>query len=97
MEQEELSILKRQNVSRSLSFGLPTYEYTGQVSENSFQGHVCDMDIEDSDDLLENDSKGTVRMSNKQVYCYANSLYGRTRVIRCFCIAPSRCYRSCIE
>ncbi|XP_024021248.1 kinesin-like protein KIN-12D isoform X2 [Morus notabilis] len=76
---EELSILKRQNVSRSLSFGLPTYEYTSQVSEYSFQGHVCDMDTEDSDDLLENDSKGTVRMSNKQLKGLETTLAGALR------------------
>lgn len=30
------------------------------------------MDVEDADDLLETVSKGTVRMSTKQVYCFAN-------------------------
>lgn len=79
MKQEELSVLKHQNVSRSLSFGFPTYEDTRQLTETSFQGHVCDMDVEDADDFLENESKGSVRMSNKQVHSSAKPLHGGTR------------------
>ncbi|PON49199.1 Kinesin-like protein [Parasponia andersonii] len=76
---EELSILRRQNVSRSLSFGFPTAEDTRQVEENIFPGHVCDMDIEDDDDLLVTKSKGTVRMSTKQLKCLETTLAGALR------------------
>ncbi|POO03052.1 hypothetical protein TorRG33x02_011130, partial [Trema orientale] len=76
---EELSILKHQNVSRSLSFGFPTAEDTRQVQENIFPGHVCDMDIEDDDDLLVTESKGTVRMSTKQLKCLETTLAGALR------------------
>ncbi|KAF4366869.1 hypothetical protein F8388_013934 [Cannabis sativa] len=77
---EELSILRRQNVSRSLSFGLPTVEDTRarQEQESGFLGHVCDMDVED-DDLLKTESKGTVRMSTKQLKCLETTLAGALR------------------
>ncbi|XP_062092244.1 kinesin-like protein KIN-12D [Humulus lupulus] len=75
---EELFILKRQNVSRSLSFGLPTADDTRQEQESGFPGHVCDMDVED-DDLLKTESKGTVRMSTKQLKCLETTLAGALR------------------
>lgn len=68
LEQEELSILKRQNVSRSLSFDLMAGEDMRQVQENGLTEYVCEMEIDNDDNSLKNESKGTVRMSNKQVY-----------------------------
>ena len=35
------------------------------------------MDVEDADDLLETGSKSAVRMSIKQVYCFANFVMDR--------------------
>lgn len=69
MEQEELSILKRQNVSRSLSFDLMAGEDMRQVQENGLTENLCGMAIEKDDNSFKNETKGTVRMSKKQVYC----------------------------
>ena len=60
--QEELSTLKRQNVSRSLSFGMASVRDINQTLEDTFE-----MDQQGGDNLLDCESKGT-RVSNKQVY-----------------------------
>ena len=67
LEQEELSILKRHNVSRSLSFCSTNFEDTHKVRKIDCSENVCDMDLECDDDFLEIETKGTVRLSTKQV------------------------------
>lgn len=62
LEQEELSILKRHNVSRSLSFG-----FTNNEDNQDCNGNISDMDLQCPDDFLDNEAKGTVSMSTKQV------------------------------
>ncbi|KAK9286730.1 hypothetical protein L1049_015133 [Liquidambar formosana] len=70
---EELSALKHQNVSRSLSFGSniarESYACTERIPE----------DQERTDDLLGCESKGTVRMSSKQLKCLETTLAGALR------------------
>jgi hypothetical protein len=68
LEQEELSILKRQNVSRSLSFGLTSVKDTAEEQENACTTNIHNMDEQRIDDLLGYESKGIVRLSTKQVY-----------------------------
>jgi hypothetical protein len=68
LEQEELSILKRQNVSRSLSFGLTSVKDTAEEQENACTTNIHNMDEQWIDDLLGYESKGIVRLSTKQVY-----------------------------
>lgn len=69
LAQEELSILKRQNVSRSLSFGLTTIEDTTIAQENACMENIHDMNME-IDDSLGYASKGIVRLSTKQVFAF---------------------------
>ncbi|XP_048337159.2 kinesin-like protein KIN-12D isoform X1 [Ziziphus jujuba] len=76
---EELSILKRQNVSRSLSFDLMAGEDMRQVQENGLTEYVCEMEIDNDDNSLKNESKGTVRMSNKQLKSLETTLAGALR------------------
>ncbi|XP_016650580.1 PREDICTED: LOW QUALITY PROTEIN: phragmoplast orienting kinesin 2 [Prunus mume] len=75
---EELFILKRHNVSRSLSFGSTNIEDT-QVRKIDCNGNVCEMDLECDDDFLENGSKGTVRLSTKQLKSLETTLAGALR------------------
>lgn len=56
--QEELSALKRHNISRSLSFGSISIGGVGDKSDG---------DKQEVDDSLHFDPSGVVRMSNKQV------------------------------
>jgi kinesin family protein 15 len=74
LEQEELSILKRQNVSRSLSFGLTSVQDTTEEQENACTTNIHNMDQQRIDDLLGYESKGIVRMSTKQV-CFTMQAY----------------------
>ncbi|KAL5562494.1 hypothetical protein UlMin_032241 [Ulmus minor] len=76
---EELFILKRQNISRSLSFGSTTVEDMRQIQENGFAGNLNEMDTRHSDDSLANELKGTMRMSNKQFKCLESTLAGALR------------------
>ncbi|CAL2278907.1 unnamed protein product [Prunus armeniaca] len=75
---EELFILKRHNVSRSLSFGSTNIEDT-KVRKIDCNGNVCEMDLECDDDFLENGSKGTVRLSTKQLKSLETTLAGALR------------------
>ncbi|XP_062020518.1 kinesin-like protein KIN-12D [Rosa rugosa] len=75
---EELSILKRHHVSRSLSFGSTNFE-DSQVQKIDYIGNICDMDLQCQDDFLDNDVKGTVRMSTKQLKSLEKTLAGALR------------------
>ncbi|XP_035540732.1 kinesin-like protein KIN-12D isoform X2 [Juglans regia] len=85
---EELSILKRQNVSRSLSFGLTTIEDTTTAQENACMENIHDVNMEiddihdvnmEIDDLPEYASKGIVRLSTKQLKSLETTLAGSLR------------------
>ncbi|KAM2008253.1 hypothetical protein EV1_003075 [Malus domestica] len=77
---EELSILKRHNVSRSLSFCSTNFEDTHKVRKiDCSENNVCDMDLECDDDFLENETKGTVRLSTKQLKSLETTLAGALR------------------
>lgn len=65
MLQEELAYLKRQNVSRSLSFDSFVKD-TAMENEDYDTENICDMDISQEDDSFKSQSK-EVRMSTKQV------------------------------
>ncbi|KAE8721819.1 Phragmoplast orienting kinesin 2 [Hibiscus syriacus] len=74
---EELSALKRQNVSRSLSFGSAI---TAALQlEESPDDNTSEMCQEQVDDLLGYESKGTVRMSAKQLNSLEATLAGALR------------------
>ncbi|KAA3482395.1 phragmoplast orienting kinesin 2 [Gossypium australe] len=73
---EELSALKRQNVSRSLSFGA-AITGTVQLEESLDDGNTYDMCLEEDD--LGYESKGTVRMSFKQLNSLEATLAGALR------------------
>jgi kinesin family protein 15 len=85
LEQEELSILKRQNVSRSLSFGLTSVKDTAEEQENACTTNIHNMDEQWIDDLLGYESKGIVRLSTKQVYFF----YARLKSPR-LCLAMAK-------
>ncbi|XP_022725985.1 kinesin-like protein KIN-12D isoform X2 [Durio zibethinus] len=74
---EELSSLKRQNVSRSLSFG-PTISGTMQLEENPSDDSTNEMGQEQVD-VLGYESKGIVRMSSKQLKSLETTLAGALR------------------
>ncbi|XP_023879431.2 kinesin-like protein KIN-12D [Quercus suber] len=74
---EELSLLKRHNVSRSLSFGV-TKDAT-QEQENDCIEDICDMDQQHVVDSLGYESKGIVRMSTKQLKTLETTLAGALR------------------
>ncbi|GMI74546.1 hypothetical protein HRI_001123900 [Hibiscus trionum] len=74
---EELSALKRQNVSRSLSFG-SAITATLQLEEIP-DDNKSEMCHEQVDDLLGYESKGTVRMSTKQFNSLEAILAGALR------------------
>lgn len=65
-EQEELFLLKRQNISRSLSFGSITVDNM-QAQENACIENIYELDEQEVDNLLGYESRGVVRMSTKQV------------------------------
>ncbi|XP_039039829.1 kinesin-like protein KIN-12D [Hibiscus syriacus] len=74
---EELLALKRQNVSRSLSFGSAI---TAALQlEESPDDNTSEMCQEQVDDLLGYESKGTVRMSAKQFNSLEATLAGALR------------------
>ncbi|XVF01191.1 hypothetical protein REPUB_Repub04eG0067300 [Reevesia pubescens] len=75
---EELSALKRQNISRSLSFG-STISGTIQLEENPSDDNTYEMGQEQVDDLLGYESKGIVRMSTKQLKSLEITLAGALR------------------
>lgn len=65
MLQEELAYLKRQNVSRSLSFDSFVKD-TAMENEDYDTENICDMEISQEDDSFKSQSK-EVRISTKQV------------------------------
>ncbi|PPD81977.1 hypothetical protein GOBAR_DD21105 [Gossypium barbadense] len=73
---EELSALKRQNVSRSLSFGA-AITGTVQLEESLDDGNTYGMCLEEDD--LGYESKSTVRMSFKQLNSLEATLAGALR------------------
>eukprot|EP00257_Ricinus_communis_P017920 XP_015576480.1 kinesin-like protein KIN-12F [Ricinus communis] len=75
---EELSLLKRQNVSRSLSFD-STVKGTSQVQDAAFRDNIYETDQQQVDGLLGFESKGIVRMSTKQLKSLETTLAGALR------------------
>ncbi|XP_020534921.1 kinesin-like protein KIN-12D isoform X2 [Jatropha curcas] len=73
---EELSLLKRQNVSRSLSFGSTIkYRTTDSIDiENMYEA-----DQQQVDGLLGSEAKGVIRMSTKQLKSLEMTLAGALR------------------
>ncbi|KAB2602968.1 phragmoplast orienting kinesin 2-like [Pyrus ussuriensis x Pyrus communis] len=76
---EQLSILKRHNVSRPLSFCSTNFEDTQRVRKIDCGENLCDMDLECDDDFLENQSKGAVRLSTKKLKSLETTLAGALR------------------
>ncbi|KAL5855677.1 hypothetical protein ACOSQ4_005479 [Xanthoceras sorbifolium] len=74
---EELLLLKRQNISRSLSFGSITVD-TVQAEESACMANRYEMDQQPVD-LLEFESKGIVRLSTKQLKSLETTLAGALR------------------
>ncbi|KAM4088915.1 hypothetical protein ACB094_07G109200 [Castanea mollissima] len=74
---EELSLLKRHNVSRSLSFDV-TKDAT-QEQEMDCTEDICDMDQQHVVDSVGYESKGIVRMSTKQLKTLETTLAGALR------------------
>ncbi|KAJ6419585.1 hypothetical protein OIU84_029653 [Salix udensis] len=75
---EELSFLKHQNVSRSLSFG-STGKDTMQEQDTASTEIKHDMDQQHADDLRGVGGKGMVRMSTKQLKSLETTLAGALR------------------
>ncbi|OMO74183.1 Semialdehyde dehydrogenase, NAD-binding protein [Corchorus capsularis] len=75
---EELSLLRRQNVSRSLSFG-STISGTMQLEDNPLNDNTDEMGLQQVDDLLGYESKGIVRLSTKQLKSLETTLAGTLR------------------
>ncbi|XP_065855642.1 LOW QUALITY PROTEIN: kinesin-like protein KIN-12D [Euphorbia lathyris] len=75
---EELSLLKRQNVSRALSFG-STIKNTNQLQDATCTENMCETDDQQAEGLLGFESKGTVRMSTKQLKSLEKTLAGALR------------------
>lgn len=66
MGQEELSALKHQNVSRSLSFGVAPVKVNKELLEGCCLENVFEVEQQHGDSMLDCQSKG-IRMSSKQV------------------------------
>lgn len=66
-EQEELSLLKRQNISRALSFGSATANFA-ELQVDSPSSEMHETGHQQAGNLLVYESGGCVRMSRKQVY-----------------------------
>ncbi|CAK7329803.1 unnamed protein product [Dovyalis caffra] len=75
---EELSILKRQNVSRSLSFGSNGKDKMQEQGQASRE-FMYDTDQQHVDDLCGVGGKGIVRMSTKQLKSLETTLAGALR------------------
>ncbi|WCJ33783.1 phragmoplast orienting kinesin 2 [Euphorbia peplus] len=75
---EELSLLKRQNVSRTLSFG-STIKNTNQLHDATCTENMYETDDQQAEGLLEFESKGIVRMSTKQLKSLETTLAGALR------------------
>ncbi|OMP01569.1 hypothetical protein COLO4_11727 [Corchorus olitorius] len=75
---EELSLLRRQNGSRSLSFG-STISGTMQLEDNHLNDNTDEMGQQQVDHLLGYESKGIVRLSTKQLKSLETTLAGTLR------------------
>ncbi|KAJ7967416.1 Kinesin [Quillaja saponaria] len=75
---EELSVLKRQNVSRSLSFGLASTRDTKQTLEDIWSENTSEM-VQRPNELVGYESKSIIRMSNKQLKSFETTLAGALR------------------
>lgn len=73
---EELSLFKRQNVSRSLSFGPSMAMDVKQVGDKSFSGKELETDQQDH---LQGKEKGILRLSTKQLKSLETTLAGALR------------------
>ncbi|PSS04926.1 Kinesin-like protein [Actinidia chinensis var. chinensis] len=72
---EELAALKRQNVSRSsLSFGPITMVDTTPEHENSSNDKSVEMDLQQTDNLIESESKCVLTLSTKQLKSLESTL-----------------------
>ncbi|XP_068653780.1 kinesin-like protein KIN-12F isoform X2 [Aristolochia californica] len=77
---EELSLLKRQNVSRSLSFRSAHLEDIGAEGSAAIpEEKTFDMDHNLSHDLLGSESSGSIRVSTKQLKSLESILAGALR------------------
>ncbi|KAJ0076723.1 hypothetical protein Patl1_36218 [Pistacia atlantica] len=75
---EELALLKRQNVSRSLSFGSITVD-TVHGREDACMDNTDEVDQHQVDHFLGYESKGIVRLSMKQLKSLETTLAGALR------------------
>ncbi|XP_057992919.1 kinesin-like protein KIN-12D isoform X2 [Hevea brasiliensis] len=75
---EELSLLKRQNVFRSLSFG-STVKDTTQAQHTACSEKMYETDQQHVDGSLALESKGIIRMSTKQLKSLETTLAGALR------------------
>ncbi|KAL5984869.1 Kinesin-like protein KIN-12D [Asimina triloba] len=74
---EELSLLKRQNVSRSLSFDPRTFDDSEREEcDAASEGDIKDMDISNSNEC---ESLGFVKVSTKQLKSWETTLAGSIR------------------
>ncbi|GAB4837956.1 hypothetical protein Ancab_027484 [Ancistrocladus abbreviatus] len=76
---EELSALRRQNVSRSLSFGPVFLKHTTEQHDNVGTENKPEWDQSSSGDLLGLESKGTLRVASKQLKPLEAMLAGALR------------------
>ncbi|CAL1372500.1 unnamed protein product [Linum trigynum] len=75
---EEISFLKRQNVFRSLSFD-SSHNAIDPVQDNASSGKFSEMEPLQASNSLEFESKGTVRLSTKQLKSLESTLAGALR------------------
>lgn len=67
LKQEELSSLKRQNISRALSFGQTTISGDSRLEDDcSYDEKALETDQQGS--LITKEANGIIRLSSKQVY-----------------------------
>ncbi|KAF5727235.1 hypothetical protein HS088_TW22G00924 [Tripterygium wilfordii] len=76
---EELSLLKRQNVSRSLSFGSTSVKDSIQLQDNAFTELTDEMNQPEADDLSGCEPNCIVRLSTKQLKSLETTLAGALR------------------
>lgn len=67
LKQEELSSLKRQNVSRALSFGQTTISGDCRTEDDSSYAEK-ELETDQHGSLITKEAKGIVRLSSKQVH-----------------------------
>lgn len=67
LKQEELSSLKRQNISRALSFGQTTISGGSRLEDDSSYDEKA-LETDQHGSLMTKEAKGIIRLSSKQVY-----------------------------